>query len=122
MAIEFTTTGPRAAFADVVIGATEPFSCLAPQMVDFAHLLDRTLHSAEPFLIAVAVILWAIAFGTSAVQTWRQPLGTQPQRPIFFRAATGFLVIILSICAAAVFIGQAARDEVGPRLNASVAP
>src|SRR5258708_7046781 len=88
-------------------------------MADFAHFVDRTLHGAEPYLIAVAVILWAIAFGTAA--TWRRPLGAQSQPPrIFFRAATGFLVIVLSICAAGLFISHAALDELRPRLNAPI--
>jgi hypothetical protein len=91
-------------------------------MVDFAHLLDRMLHTAAPYLVVVAVILWLIAFGSAVVETWRRPFGAQPQPPrIFFRAATGFLVIVLSICAAEVFIGQAARDEVRPLLGAPVA-
>ena len=90
-------------------------------MADFAHFVDRTLHGAEPYLIAVAVILWAIAFGTAATATWRRPLGAQSQPPrIFFRAATGFLVIVLSICAAGLFISHAALDELRPRLNALV--
>src|SRR5205823_8976365 len=92
---------------------------LANQMADFAHFLDRMLQGVEPYLIAVAVILWIIAFGTAAIATWRRPLGAQPQPSrIFFRAATGFLVIILSICAAGLFINHAALDELRPGLNA----
>ena len=89
-------------------------------MVDFAHLLDRLLPSAAPFLIALAAILWLIAFGVGVVETWRRPLRAQRRRPIFFRAATGFLVIVLFLCGAAVFLGQAALDELRPRLNAPV--
>src|SRR3981189_2786317 len=90
-------------------------------MADFAHFLDRMLQDVEPYLITAGVILWIIAFGTAAIATWRRPLGAQPQLPrIFFRAATGFLVIILSICAAGLFISHAALDELRPRLNALV--
>ena len=90
-------------------------------MADFAHFLDHMLQGVEPYLIAVAVILWIIAFGTAAIATWRRPLGAQPQPSrIFFRAATGFLIIILSICAAGLFINHAALDELRPRLNAPI--
>src|SRR3981189_2126743 len=90
-------------------------------MADFAHFLDRMLQDVEPYLITAGVILWIIAFGTAAIATWRRPLGAQPQPSrIFFRAATGFLVIILSICAAGLFISHAALDEVRPRLNAPI--
>jgi hypothetical protein len=90
-------------------------------MADFAHFLDRMLHGTEPYLIAVAVILWVIAFATAAIATWRRRLGAQLQPPrIFFRAATGFLVLVLSICAAGLFISHAALDELRPILNAPV--
>ena len=90
-------------------------------MADFAHLLDRMLHTATPYLIAVAVMLWAVAFGSGLFEAWRRPFGVRPQPPrIFFRAATGFLVIVLSICAAGLFISHAALDELRPRLNAPI--
>jgi len=90
-------------------------------MADFAHFLDRMLQGVEAYLIAAAVILWIIAFGTAAIATWRRPLGAQPPPSrIFSRAATGFLVIILSICAAGLFISHAALDELRPRLNAPI--
>ena len=63
-------------------------------MIDFAHFLDRLLPSAAPFLIALAAILWLIAFGVGVIETWRRPFRARPRRPIFFRAATGFLVIV----------------------------
>jgi hypothetical protein len=87
-------------------------------MIDFAHLLDRLLHNTAPFLIALAAILWLIAFGVAVFETSRRPLRAQRRLPIFFRAATGFLVIVLSLCGAAVFLGHAALDELRPRLNA----
>ena len=89
-------------------------------MIDFAHLLDRLLHNTAPFLIALAAILWLIAFGVAVFETWRRPFRAQQRRPIFFRAATGFLLIVLSLCGAAVFISHAALDELRPRLNAPI--
>jgi hypothetical protein len=91
------------------------------QMLEFAHSLDRLLHIAEPYLIGVAVILWAVAFGAAAVGFWQQPWRT-PRRPspLFIWPGIGFLAIILSIVGGAVFLGHAARNEVRPRLNAAV--
>lgn len=90
-------------------------------MIGIAHVLDEIVQVAAPYLIGLAVLLWAVAFGSAARRAWRQPLGAQPQQSrIFFRAAIGFLVIVLSLCGASVFITHAALDELRPRLNAAV--
>jgi hypothetical protein len=90
-------------------------------MVDFAHLLNDMLHATAPYLIAVAVILWAIAFGTAAVGVWRRGWWARP-RPsaLFVWSGIGFLAIVLSLCAASVFLTRAALDEVRSRLSAAV--
>jgi hypothetical protein len=90
-------------------------------MLEFAHFLDRFLEVASPYLITVAVILWAIAFGTAAIGVWRRSQGAPPrQPPLFVWAGLGFLTIVLSLCGAAVFLSHAAIDELRPRLNAPV--
>jgi hypothetical protein len=90
-------------------------------MFEFAHFLDRFLQVAAPYLITLAVLLWAVAFGKAALDARRQPLGTQPRRSrVFVGAATGFLAIVLSLCGAMVFLTHAAVDELRPRLNAQV--
>ena len=90
-------------------------------MFEFAHFLDRFLQVAAPYLITVAVLLWAVAFGKAALDARRQPLGTRPrQSRVFVGAATGFLAIVLSLCGGAVFLSHAALDELRPRLNAQV--
>ena len=90
-------------------------------MPEFAHSVDRLLHTAEPYLICVAVVLWAIAFGAAAVGIWRRAWG-MPRRPspLFIWPGIGFLAIIFAIVGGAVFLSHAARDEVRPRLNAAV--
>ena len=89
-------------------------------MVDFAHLLNDMLHATAPYLIAVAVILWAIAFGTAAVGVWRRGWWARP-RPsaLFVWSGIGFLAMVLSLCAASVFLTRAALDEVRSRLSAA---
>ena len=90
-------------------------------MFEFAQSLDRLLQIAAPYLIAIAVILWAVAFGTAAVSAWRRPSGAQPPAsPLFRRAAAGFLIIVLSLCGAAVFLTRAAVEEVRARLTGAV--
>lgn len=90
-------------------------------MLELAHFLHRMLHIAAPYLIGLAVILWALAFGTAALRTWRQPLGAQlRQSRIFTRAAVGFLVIVLSLCGASAFVSWAALVGFRPRLDAAV--
>jgi len=90
-------------------------------MLGFAHILNDTIQVVAPYLIGLAVVLWAVAFGSAARRAWRRPLGARRQQsPIFSRAATGFLVILLSLCGASVFISRAALDELRPRLNAAV--
>src|SRR5436305_9796883 len=46
-------------------------------MLQFAHLLDRTMQIAEPFLIGLAVVLWMIGFGAAAIAVWRQGWGAR---------------------------------------------
>ena len=90
-------------------------------MLGFAHNLDYVVHVAAPYLIGVAVVLWAIAFGAAVCSERRRPLGApQHVSRLFARAATGFLIIVLSLCAASVFLTRAALDEVRPRLNAAM--
>ena len=36
-------------------------------MLGFAHIVDYVVHAAAPYLIGVAVVLWAIAFAAAAV-------------------------------------------------------
>ena len=90
-------------------------------MAGFAHLLNDMLHATAPYLIALAVILWAIAFGTAAVGVWRRGWWARP-RPsaLFVWSGIGFLAIVLSLCAASVFLTRAALDEVRSRLSAAV--
>ena len=67
-------------------------------MAGFAHLLDHMLHITAPYLIAVAVILWAIAFGTAAVGVWRRGWWARPRpSPLFVWPGIGFLAIVLSL-------------------------
>ena len=90
-------------------------------MLGFAHIVDYVVHAAAPYLIGVAVVLWAIAFAAAAVSERRRPVGApQHVSRLFARAATGFLIIVLSLAAASVFLTGAALDEVRPRLNAAV--
>src|ERR1700731_386066 len=89
---------------------------LPDRMFEFAHFVDRFLQVAAPYLITLAVLLWAVAFGKAALDA-----GTQPRRSrLFVGAATGFLAIVLSLCGAMVFLTHAAVDELRPRLNAQV--
>ena len=90
-------------------------------MPDFAHSLDRLLHIAEPYLVGIAVILWAVSFGAAAVGAWRRLLRKPPRpSPLFIWPCLGFLAIILSTVGGAVFLSHAARDEVRTRLHAAV--
>jgi hypothetical protein len=90
-------------------------------MFEFAQSIDRLLQIAAPYLIAIAVILWVVAFGTAAASAWRRPLAAQPLvSPLFRRSATGFLIIVLSLCGAAFFLTRAAIDEVRARLTGAV--
>jgi len=90
-------------------------------MPEFAHSLDRLLHFAEPYLVGIAVILWAVGFGAAAIDVWRRSL-QRPRwpSPRFVWPCIGFLAIIFSILGGAVFLSHAARDEVRARLSAAV--
>jgi hypothetical protein len=90
-------------------------------MPDFAHLLDRLLHIAEPYLVGIAVILWAVGFGAVAIGVWRRSRG-MPRRPspLFIWPCLGFLAVIFTVIGGAMLLSHAARDEVRSRLNATV--
>jgi hypothetical protein len=88
-------------------------------MLDFAHLLDRTLQIAGPFLIGLALILWAIAFGAVAAAFWRRSWGAR-RRALFVWPGLGFMIIIGGWVGAAGFLSHAAIDEIRPRLYATV--
>src|SRR5947208_3127492 len=88
-------------------------------MFEFAHFLDRALPIATPYLIGLAVMLWAVAFGTAAVGTWRGRWGLRSRPPpLFVWSGVGFLIIVLSLCGATVFLGHAAIGELRSRLTA----
>jgi hypothetical protein len=90
-------------------------------MAAFAHVLDGMLHTATPYLIAVAVILWVCGFGTVAVSVWRRGWRAQrPPSPLFVWPALGFGAIIALLVGAAVLLSHVARDELRSRLNEGV--
>lgn len=91
-------------------------------MLNFAHAIDQIVHVAGRYLIGVAVVLWAIAFGAAAVAVWRHGWRARARpSPLFIWSGLGFLIIVLGCVGTAEFLSHAARDEVRQRLNGPVA-
>src|SRR5436189_5292955 len=90
-------------------------------MLQFAHLLDRTMQIAGPFLIGLAVVLWTIAFAAAAIAVWRQGWRARRRPPaLVVGPALGFMVILGGSIGATEFLSHAAIDEVHQRLNGPV--
>src|SRR5207248_9205705 len=90
-------------------------------MLQFAHLLDRTMQIAGPFLVGLAVVLWMIAFGAAAIAVWRQGWEARRRPPaLFVWPGLGFMVIVGGSIGATAFFSHAATDEVHQRLNGPV--
>lgn len=87
-------------------------------MYSFAHVLDKTIQPLQPFIIGIALIIWAIAFVNQIRDIRAQPFFSPPRTisRTFFVCALLFGGIIASEFAVGAFINAAALDEIRPIL------